>query len=106
MPWRSRSAKRTKVLHSGRVFRSVAEFPTGILPTTRQVIARLLHEDNFLQLSAARTVVNELEKRRLWGNVYCLHPLTIAKQIQNLIKNCSILDRWLKKRNQNFLQKE
>ena len=84
-------------------------FLTGILPTKRQVIERLLHEDNFLQLSAAKTVANELVKRWLWCNVYCLHPLTIAKhckQIQDLIEKFSILDRWSnKKRNQNFLQK-
>ena len=55
-------------------FKSVVDFPTGILPTKRQVIEQLLHEDNFLQLSAARIVANELEKRWLWCNIYCLHP--------------------------------
>ena len=42
--------KKTKVLHNGQVFKSVADFPMGILPTKRQVIEWLLHEHNFLQL--------------------------------------------------------
>ena len=81
-----------KVLHRGQVFKSVANFSTGILPTKRQVIEWLLHEDNFL-LSAARIFANELEKRWLWCNIYCHHPLTITKQLQNLIKKFSMLDR-------------
>ena len=59
------SVKRTKVLHRGQVFKNVTDFPLGILPTKRQAIERLLHEDNFLQLSAARIIANELEKRCL-----------------------------------------
>ena len=53
---------------------------------------RLLHEDDFLQLSAAKIVANESEKRWLWCNIYCLHPLTITKQLQDLIKKFSMLD--------------
>ena len=71
---RSYFAKGTKVLHSGRVFKSVADFPVGILPTKRQVIEWLLYEDNFLQLSAARIVANKLDKTWLWCNIHCLHP--------------------------------
>ena len=43
-------------------FLSVADFPTRILPTKRQVIEQLLHENNFLHLSAAKIVANELER--------------------------------------------
>jgi len=45
----SQTVKRTKVLHGGESFNSVEEFPAGQLPTKRQVIERLLHEDSYLQ---------------------------------------------------------
>ena len=53
---------------------TVVKFLTCILPTKRQVIERLLHENNFLQLSAARIVANELEKRSLW----CVFTVSIS----------------------------
>ena len=66
----SHSAKRTKVLHSGLVFKSVADFLMCILPTERQVIEWLLCKDNFLQLPAARIVANELEERNGCGVIF------------------------------------
>ena len=68
------------------------------MPTKKQVIEHLLHENNFLQLSAVRIVANELKKRWLWYNIYCFHPLTIAKQLQDVIKKFTMLDCWSKKK--------
>ena len=62
----------------------VAGFLTNILPTKKQVIEWLLHEDNFLQLSAARIVANKLEKGWLWSNICCLLSLTMVKQLNNV----------------------
>ena len=41
-----------------------------------------------------------------WCNIYCCHSITIAKQLQDLIKKFSMLDHWSKKRNENVLQKK
>ena len=53
------------MLHSGQVFKVFADFSTDILSTKRQVIERLLHDDNFSQLTAARIVANGLKKKWL-----------------------------------------
>ena len=79
-----------------KFLKSVADFLAGILQTKRQVIEWFLDEDKYLQLSTARIVANELEKRWLWFNIYCLHILTIAKQLQDLIKKFSMLNYWSK----------
>ena len=79
----SHSTKRTKVLHSGQVFKSVVDFSMDILLTERQVIKWLLHEDSFLQLLAARIVANEL-KRDACGVIF-----TVSIFEQSL-SNCRI----------------
>ena len=53
-----------------------SSFSTSILPHKRQVLEQLLHDNNILQLSAARIVANELEKRWLC----CKHAGSLVKE--------------------------
>jgi len=56
MVTRSTSIKLTKVLHSGDVFHSKEKLPSEKLTTKRDIIERVLNEENFLQQSAAGVV--------------------------------------------------
>lgn len=89
--------KRTKVLFSGESFSSTDNFPDGQLPTKRQVIERVLHEDNFLQKAASSSVAKELVERWIWCNVYPVHAVTVANKIFEMVTKFTKLDRWPKK---------
>jgi len=54
--------KVTKAFHSGHTFRSIDKFPEGTLPTKQDVIDRVLSEDRFFAMNAARVVAAELVK--------------------------------------------
>ena len=104
---RSQRVKRTKVLYSGESFSSIEEFPAGQLPTKRQIIERILHEDNYLRRPASTAVAKELVERWIWCNVYPVHVVTVTNRIFEMITQLSKLDRWpKKKRNDNFKAKE
>ena len=55
--------KRTKVLPSEEYFSSTNEFLAGRLPTKRQDILRILHEDSNLQKTAYTAVAKALLDR-------------------------------------------
>ena len=59
--------KRTKVLHSEETLSSMNELPAGRLPTKRQVILRILHEDSYLQKTASNAVAKDLVDRWIWS---------------------------------------
>ena len=96
-----------KVLHSGETFTNCQNFQSGVLPTKRQVIERILSLSNFRTQEASKTIAKELFDRWIWCNVYPVHLLTITERIRNTASEFSMLDRWSKKRrNYTFLQKE
>ena len=95
MKRRSQDAKCTKTLHGGREedpeieFRATAAFPSGKLPTKKDVILRLLHEDNYMQDAAIRKVTAELIELWQWCNVYTLSELTVRQMIKELVTQFS-----------------
>ena len=97
----------TKALHSGYTFTSRENFSDGILPTKKEVLERVLHEEKFLQQSAADLVATELVTHWIWCNVYPLSKITAANKISDMIKTFSSLDRYhKKKRGPTFFNKE
>ena len=107
METRIEAVKMTKVLLSGHTFKSMKEFPPGVLPTNREVICRVLNEEKFLQYEAAHTVAEKLVQLCICCNVYTISTARVGSKIQQLMKEFSNLDRYLKtKRGTTFLQKE
>ena len=75
------------------------EFPSGQLPTKRQVIERTTCEDSYLLRSDSAIVAKELVD--LWS-LYPVHEVTVTNRIFEMISQFSELDRWpKKKRNDN-----
>ena len=60
MQRRSQAGKGDKILHNGYMFSSMKEFPSGQLPTKRQVIERTMCEDSYLHRSTSAIVAKEL----------------------------------------------
>ena len=107
MVTRSTSIKLTKVLHSGHVFHSKEKLPSEKHPTKRDVIKRVLNEENFLQQSAAGVVAKELINIWIFCNVYPVNEISVKQKIFALTKTFSSIDRYSKKkRGKSFLQKE
>ena len=103
----STSIKLTKVLHSGYVFHSKEKLPSEKLPTKRDVIERILNEENFLQQSAAGVVAKELINICIFCNVYPVNEKIVKQDIFALVKTFSSINRYSKKkRGKSFLQKE
>ena len=101
-----KKAKNVKILHSGETFTSCEAFQPGILPTKQQVLERILNWNNFRTKEAAKSVANKLFEKWVWSNVYPLHLLMIIQKVDSLVTKFSALDRWLKKRNANFFERE
>ena len=107
MDTRNQAVKVTKILHIGHEFKSFQQFPTGFLPTTKQVICRVLNEVNFLKSEAANTVAQELVQLWTGCNVYTISISSVVRKIQELIKEFSNLDRYPKaKPGTTFLKRE
>ena len=105
--WLRTSIKLTKILHSGHVFHSNEKLPSEKLPTKRDVIERVLNEENFLKQSAAGVVAKELINIWIFCNVYPVNEITVKQKIFVLLKTFSSSDRYSKKKHgKSFLQKE
>ena len=98
MSTRKRSAKLTKIFDGGHKFSSTDQFKQGTLPTKQEVIQRMLNEDNFYSMDAARTVASELAKLWIWSNVYPVHELTAARKIFDVMKDFKAIDHYPKKK--------
>ena len=98
MSTRKRSAKLTKIFDGGHKFSSTDQFKQGTLPTKQEVIQRMLNEDNFYSMDAARTVASELAKLWIWSNVYPVHELTVARKIFDMMKDFKAIDHYPKKK--------
>ena len=94
-------------MHSGHVFHSKEKLPPEKLPTKRDVIERVLNEENFQQQSATGVVAKELINIWTFCNVYPVNEITLKQKIFALMKTFSSIDRYnKKKRGKSFLQKE
>jgi len=96
MVTRSTSIKLAKVLRSGHVFHSKEKLPSVKLSTKRDVIERVLNEENFLQQSAAGVVAKELINIWIFCHVYPVNELTVKQKIFALMKTFSSIDRYSK----------
>ena len=81
---RSTSIKLTEILHSGHVFHSKEKLPSEKLPTKRDVIERVLNEENFLQQFAAGVVAKELINIWIFCNVYPVNEITVKQKTWRL----------------------
>ena len=99
---RSSSVKVTKVLRSGYVIMSKKQFQERKLPTKKDVIERVLREDNFFFKSAAGFIAKELIDHWIWCNVYPVHESTVKDKIFNLIKIFISIDRYSKKKTKTW----
>ena len=107
METRNQTIKVTKTLHSGHEFKSWRQFPPGYLPTIKQVICRILNEDNFLKYEVANIVAQELVQLWTWSNVYTISTSSVVRKIQELMKEFSNLDRYPRaKQGTTFFKKE
>ena len=61
------------------------EFPSGQVPTKRQVIERTMYEDSYLQRGASAIVAKELVDLWIRSNVYPVHEVTVTKRIFEMI---------------------
>ena len=108
METRQRSVKVTKAFHGGHTFCSSDEFPEGTLPTTQDVIDRVLSEHHFFSMNAARVVAGELVEHWIWNNVYPIHELTVAKKIFNMMTKFKAVDHYpkIKRLKPSYVAKE
>ena len=99
--------KVTKTFHGGHTFCSSDKFFEGTLLTKQDVIDRVLSEDHFFSMSAARVVAAELVERWIWSNVYPIHELTVAK-VFNMMTEFKAVNHYPRKKRQNhcMLQKK
>ena len=85
METRKRSVKMTKTFHGGHTFCCSDKIPEGTLPTKQDVIDRVLSEDHFFSMNAARVVAAELVEHWIWSNAYPIYKLTVARKIFNIM---------------------
>ena len=76
------------------------------LPTKRDVIERVLNEENFLQQSAAGVVAKELINIWIFCNVHPVNEMTVKQKMFALMKTFSSINRYSKRCGKSFLQKE
>jgi len=85
------------------VFHSKEKLLSEKLPTKRDVIERVLNEENFLQQSAAGVVAKELINIWIFCNVYSVNEITVNQKIFALMKTLKrSVENLFFKRKQNF----
>ena len=84
MATRQTSIKRICELQGRYRFVSKECFPDkGMLPTKKEVLQRILHEDNWRTKQAADLVAKELKEHWLWCNVYTVSITMVSKKLLN-----------------------
>ena len=106
METRNQADEVAQILRSGHKLKSMQQ-SLGFLPTTKQVICRVLNEDNFLKSKAANTVAQELFQLWTWCKVCTNSTSCMAKKAPELVREFSNLDRHPKaNRETTFFKKE
>ena len=88
----NQAVKVTQIVRSGHELKSLLQF--GFLPTTMQVMCRVVNEDNFLKSKAANTVAQDLFQLWTWCNVYTISTSCVVSKVQELVRGFSNLDRY------------
>ena len=85
-------------------FISKEKFPDGgMLPTKREVLERMLHEENWRSKTAANTVTKELRDHWFWCNVYPISEPRIAQRVKELVTKFNFVYNYpMKKRGVAF----
>ena len=81
---RASSIARTVTSEPWYKFQSINQFPDGVLPTKRDVLQRLLHEDSWHTKNAVQTVFNELFDIWIQSNVNSISLQAISQRIIKL----------------------
>ena len=86
------------------LFKSCDSFPSGFLPTKRNVLQRLLYERNWQTRAAVVIVANELYERWIHCNVYCVSVdgtgivfriLTLVKDFRQIESQPKKWGKWI-----------
>ena len=84
MATRQTSIIRICELQDGYLFVSKECFPDkDMLPTKKEVLQRILHENNWRTKQAADLVAKELKEHWLWCNVYTVSITMVSKKLLN-----------------------
>ena len=86
METRNRS-KNIKKLHSGHLFTSIESFPSGYLPTKRNIIERILHFKNYRTKEASNAIAKEVHNLWIFCSVFPISEDSIAKKVVNLVES-------------------
>jgi len=81
------ATKRTFTLQPWYTFKSIDHFPSGILPTKRDVLQRLIHEQNWHTKEAAQIIAKEIFDIWIEANVCPISQQAISQRILNLGKD-------------------
>ena len=74
-----------------------------MLPTKKEVLQQILHEDNWRTKQAADLVAKELKEHWLWCNVYTVSLTMVSKKIVELTKKYKFVNSYsTKKRGKTF----
>ena len=76
--------KRARECSGPQEFTNCKEFKTGVLITKRDVLQRLIHEDNWIQAEGANLVGEELFSIWIHNNAYCISTNAISLRIAKL----------------------
>ena len=75
----------------------------GMLPTKKEVLQQILHEDNWRTKQAADLVAKELKEHWLWCNFYTVSITMVSKKIVELTKKFKFVNSYsTKKRGKTF----
>lgn len=95
MHTRRSSTTRIRELPGRYKFISKEKFPDkGMLPTKREVLQRMLHEENWRTKNAADAVAEELRAHWLWCNIYPISEPRIAQRLMELVKKFNFVDNY------------
>ena len=95
MHTRRSSTTRIRELPGRYKFISKEKFPDkGMLPTKREVLQRMLHEENWRTNNAADAVAEELRAHWLWCNIYPISEPRIAQRLMELVKKFNFVDNY------------
>ena len=74
-----------RITINGCMFSPILDFPLGKLPTSKNVVERLLAETNFKSQMSFGAVADELIKIWTWCKVYTLSKQRIVLKIKPLV---------------------
>ena len=86
-------------------FKSSDQFLAGLFPRKRDVLHRLMHEENWRSKDAVQIVSKELFKVWIDTNVYPISQQAIAQKIFKLVNKFKGIEHYLKSKRGSAFQK-